>query len=276
MGDSWVPEYIAQILTPPEGFPYTDSGFAYRGQSDIRWERKAGILREENMDILRNEREAVREIISIHPEDFRDDTTMFDRLARIQHFGMPTRLLDITLNPLAALFFASEADNNTSDEHDGLVECYPRRFSYLDDVLVSVKSNIANLSAYEKEQLAGSGSDLDNAVSRLLSFVRMEHPECDAETVKRWMRGRAFVMPKRNNRRLVAQAGAFLLFGLPPGGYDAYRYMYQIAVPKERKSSIRRDLDQLGVNETTLFVELERTAAGIKERYRKPISATTL
>jgi FRG domain len=241
-----------------------------RGQSEIAWQRNAGILRPENGDLLRQEREVVREMISLHPEEFRDDITMFDRLARIQHFGLPTRLLDITLNPLAALYFASKADSDTSDEHDGLVECYPRWLSYFDDVRVSVKANLANLAAVEKDQLMDASSpSLNDTLNRLLGLVRIEHPECDIETVKRWVSGKVFVMPKRSNRRIVAQAGAFLLFGLPLPriGYDADRYMIRIPIPKEEKAGIRRDLDLLGVNENTLFPELERTAAAIKARF---------
>ncbi|MBW4236742.1 FRG domain-containing protein [Enterobacter roggenkampii] len=42
---------------------------------------------------------AVRDIVSLHPNEFSSDKTMFDRLVRMQHFGLPTRLLDVTSNP---------------------------------------------------------------------------------------------------------------------------------------------------------------------------------
>lgn len=38
--------------------------------------------------------------------DFNEDKTTFDRLSRMQHYFLPTRLVDMTEDPLAALWFA--------------------------------------------------------------------------------------------------------------------------------------------------------------------------
>ncbi len=38
---------------------------------------------------------------------------MFDRLVRMQHFGLPTRLLDVSLNPLIALCVATDPGPST-------------------------------------------------------------------------------------------------------------------------------------------------------------------
>ena len=44
------------------------------------------------------------------PHIFRADLLPIDLLAILQHYGIPTRLLDVTLNPLVALYFASFDD----------------------------------------------------------------------------------------------------------------------------------------------------------------------
>jgi FRG domain-containing protein len=79
----------------------------YRGQRDASWPNVAGIFRPELVDLLKNEKRAVRDLISVRPHEFASDSTMFDRLVRMQHFGLPTRLLDVSLNALVALYFAA-------------------------------------------------------------------------------------------------------------------------------------------------------------------------
>ena len=41
----------------------------------------------------------------------------------------------------------------------------------------------------------------------------------------------------------------------------------QFIVPKDQKSTIRKALENIGINESTLFPEIDKAAARIKNRY---------
>ena len=61
------------------------------------------------------------ELNHICPFEFVDNK--FDTLVKMQHFGLPTRLLDMTTNPLVALYFACENENEMAS--DSIVYIFP-------------------------------------------------------------------------------------------------------------------------------------------------------
>jgi hypothetical protein len=79
-----------------------------------------------------------------------------------------------------------------------------------------------------------------------------------------------YVHPKMSNRRILAQSGAFILYGIDP--FEKSFFPYKIAetqflVPKRAKEPIRKSLANLGINESTLFPQIDKAAARIKNRY---------
>lgn len=75
----------------------------YRGQS-VDKPLVPNVFREKCF--IDNEGEIYNEIINKKPEEFSNCKCTFDYLVKMQHYGTPTRLLDITSNPLVALYFA--------------------------------------------------------------------------------------------------------------------------------------------------------------------------
>ena len=85
-----------------------------------------------------------KEMLCICPNEFDNCKTTLERLVKMQHYSLPTRLLDITTNPLVALYFASEAD-----ETDGTLYAFmfnKEDVRYFDSPDVCVLSNLSQLT----------------------------------------------------------------------------------------------------------------------------------
>lgn len=258
--------------------------YAFRGEANSSWPLYPGIMRDRYRRLWREERRATRDLISVHPSEFLDDQSMFDRLVRMQHFGLPTRLLDVTINPLVALFNATEPhidENNVSTNVRVYRFSIPQHYEkYFDSDTVSCLSNLSNMSEDECNYIHANHNspyeDFNNTekhkpVDRLVQFIRSEKPSFRAQIDGRELTDVWYVIPKLSNRRIIAQSGAFLIYGLCR---DPKRYLHpngiahrETIIPESEKSNIRNELASLGITESTLFPEIDKAADLIRRKY---------
>jgi hypothetical protein len=128
------------------------------------------------------------------------------------------------------------------------------------------------------ESLSGDISDKGNitrfnqtdVIKRLLQFIRAEKPYFQPIMDPLDLLVPYYVHPKMSNRRILAQSGAFILYGIVPPKTRFFPYVIEqtpFVVPQAEKNSIREALDNIGINESTLFPEIDKAAARIKNSY---------
>lgn len=98
--------YVDEILKLRKDTPAIGGEqWFFRGQSNSKWDVKPNIFRE---DKLESEHLVIEQARRQNPDEFKQCSDSYELLTKLQHYGLGTRLLDVTLNPLVALYFASK------------------------------------------------------------------------------------------------------------------------------------------------------------------------
>lgn len=212
-----ISEYIS-ILSPIEKDKLKHLFF--RGHSNLKFVLKPTIYRNERYFV--NEDNIYRETIVNSPQDFYTCNKTIEVLVKMQHYGIPTRLLDVTRNPLVALFFACW-ENETIDGEVVIMSIPTNHVRFYDSDKVAILANLAKQQVdfgfdYKPDFDYFNKDDVDEVNScyfgYLLHSIKEDKPHfyniinpVDVESV-------FAVQVKLDNPRIVKQNGAFLIFGV--------------------------------------------------------------
>lgn len=264
-----------------------EKGYLYyfRGHSDYRYEMVPGIYRKEKRWIT-HEHRLFREIMLKCPSDFKGNNTTFQNLVKMQHYALPTRLLDITSNALIALYFSCVGEREKLQDGEVIIfKVSGTEVKYFDDPEVSLLSNLSKqdylFKIRKRERISNSVDTYLDLASRdrikmIMDAVQRDGcymgEEIDSDDFKKVL----CVKPEMDNPRIIRQDGAFLLFGMdeekkmPSTLPDSYLYndVYgRLIIKAEEKDKIISELESLGISASGVYPEIEHVAGHIKIKY---------
>lgn len=231
------------------------SQFFFRGHADKSWLLKPSVFRGQY-----DERFFYHEMQRLEPGVFKNNS-VFDNLALMQHYACPTRLLDVSFNPLVSLYFACKEEK----DKDGLVYIFNRiDFANEDDADVSALSKLALLNGKQKLELK---KDLKNNALNENGYYAQIMNKLDF--VKEYFLEPVLVKSKFLAPRIKQQAGAFVIAPFDDQKVEDFMKSIccgSILIPATAKDDILQELDQLCVNEAYLFDGLEHSVNYLKNK----------
>lgn len=96
--------------------------YCFRGQAVSNWGITASLARYPQLNDENKIKEMYEETVRNFPNNFsKFEELTFEDLAKMQHYEIPTALIDVSLNPLVSLFFAAEKGKGARGVKSGIV-----------------------------------------------------------------------------------------------------------------------------------------------------------
>jgi len=249
----WVKE-VHYVEVPLENLSMYQNHVYFRGHASTSWEILPSLFRDKGR--IHDEHLMLEMASNMLWTELNDCNSELDKMIRLQHYGLHTRLLDVTYNPLVALFFACQ----DHDDNDGLVICgYKEKGSNL--VCQAIAEYVFKYDVFNIKELAKI---------------------CEQKNVKEEeLKTIHFVSPPLNNPRISIQNGAFIMSPLLNRNLDkhfniaSYAYIKkemeaafekQFVIPKDSKPTIIKELDYLGFNKATIYTDISNKLKYINEK----------
>jgi len=235
-----ISDLIDILKTDFEGF---NEDIWFRGQSNYKWNLSPGLMRLSEAPsegtLLTRFKQSAGMLINASPKDD------FDWLFLMQHYGVPTRLLDWTESPLTALYFAIIEEEN-DDKDAALWSLKPTELN-----------KIANISTNEKNFIPS----FDDDELKMYSVEKLSsNPRNKLAPIA--------TIATRNSPRIQAQLGVFTIHHLDNKSIEQFcsnKEVCKYKVPATSRENIRKELELLSINKFTLFPELSSIGETLKK-----------
>jgi len=252
---------ISDLLTAIETSGYHDQEHAhirfwYRGHAKSGWDLAPGVYRPDFLRAAGNDRDRLK--IEKHlNQDFRVESagvrpggeTDAELYFLQQHYGLPTRLLDWSNVPIAALYFA--VSDSRFDNENG-------EFFMMDVYNLSIDPDTG-----KSRGIAVEGSLYLDVVLRVLNNWG------DLEQFPDFI---ISARPNHIDKRATLQHSCFTLHGSKRKilTNEDNHTLQKFIIPHCQKRKIRRELALLGIDSFSIFGDLDHLAVRLKEAHVRP------
>ncbi len=246
-------EYIQQIQIVVDDWTPRDAGWYlqpwFRGHADADWPLRPSIFRLKETEGIGAEYYNEKRLL----ESFKLRAPLYlDRMPEtdwqwlfvMQHYGLPTRLLDWTESALIALFFALRDNHGNCDASVWVTNPW-----------------WINKQVFEEHTLfAASSTSADP--------WRVGAPAGDTP------RAPIAIRPVQQSARIQAQRGVFTIHGTDPAGLDKIgkddteeHCLRKLTIPANKLIAIRQELAVAGITESVVFPELPGLCREMKRAF---------
>lgn len=224
---------------------FTNDELWFRGHPDAAFQCCPSLLRCQDMDAAHlaslSTYSVFRAMAHSRYHDCPDNDDYAKWLFLMQHHGMPTRLLDWSLSPLVALYFAIRERGSGGFEERDASMCI---------VAAGTLNQTVGLAAYRT--IASPYDEVSVRMARN-AFTPRASWGGDSPAL-------LALSPAEIHPRMVAQSSMFTLHMTIAAleGYEpSRRFMRMVTIPAAAKRCIREELDDLCVTEHVLFPDLD-------------------